>query len=161
MYYSTCTIVHIYRYSLFDNLWILRQFQHKENHVSTFSFFLFHIDFFGKIWRLFFFKMRFWAKLVLELLKMGFLRLFRSWSWFISIFERVLTFSNFEFFMHFSCWNLSFCASFTQHDFCWKFWRISEPLSKMLWKKFFHKVLWKFSSPIPFLKNNNRRILHF
>jgi hypothetical protein len=40
----------------------------------------------------FFFKIGFWAKLVLEVLKMGFLRLFRSRSWFISIFDRVFTF---------------------------------------------------------------------
>ena len=47
--------------------------------------------FLGKFGQLFFFKMRFWAKLVLELLKMGFLRLLRSWRWFISIFYPFLT----------------------------------------------------------------------
>ena len=40
----------------------------------------------------FFFKMRFWAKVVLEPLKMCFLRLFRSWRWCISIFYPISTF---------------------------------------------------------------------
>ena len=34
--------------SFFDNLWILRQFQHLENHLSTFSFFLLLVFFFGE-----------------------------------------------------------------------------------------------------------------
>ena len=38
---------------------------------------------FGQIWQLFFFKIRFWTKLVLKPLKMVFLTFFRSWRWFI------------------------------------------------------------------------------
>ena len=40
----------------------------------------------------FFFKIRFWTKLVLEPLKMFFLTLFRSWRWFISIFDPFVSF---------------------------------------------------------------------
>ena len=45
----------------------------------------------------FFFKIRFWTKLVLESLNMVFLTFFRSWRWFISIFDPFLSFYNFEF----------------------------------------------------------------
>ena len=40
----------------------------------------------------FFFKIRFWTKLVLESLNMVFLTFFRSWRWFISIFDSLLSF---------------------------------------------------------------------
>ena len=91
---------------------------------------------FGQIWQLFFFKIRFWTKLVLESLKMVFLTFFRSWRLSISIFYPILSFQNFEF----SCiFYVEFCR-FRQ------FWRNMKELtgrflSQILLVMIFHTFL--------------------
>ena len=53
---------------------------------------IWNFQYFWAILATFFFKIRFWTKLVLESLNMVFLTFFRSWRWFISIFDSFLSF---------------------------------------------------------------------